>query len=845
MSIFFSRFTERARQIIVLSEEEATKLGHPKIGTGHLLLGVSLEGDGVGAAVLNSLNISADDIRTAIIDEQGDFGSDTLKENEEATFSTQAKNTLEQAVREAIALSHNYVSTEHILLSLVQSNLSQDEEAEKSNSIDILKQLGTEPEKVRAEIISLINNPGTEKPQSAAKSKTQLKMLERYGRNLTELARQGKLDPVIGRDKEIERIIQVLSRRSKNNPILIGEPGTGKTAVVEGLSNMIANGNVHQELLEKEIYTLDLAALIAGSKYRGEFEERIKKVMKEVVNSGRVILFIDEIHTLVGAGSAEGAIDAASILKPALARGELQTIGATTLDEFRKYLEKDSALERRFQQVKIEPPSVDQTVSILQGIAPKYEDHHHVTIEPTALQAAAELADRYINDRFLPDKAIDVVDEASSRLRIKSNRVPPANEDLEQQIRDIKVKREQAISDEKYEQAATYRDEERVLTKEKEEAEKEWKENNKIATPVLTEDHIADTVSLMTGIPVFKLTKAESKRLVNMEEALHKRVIGQEAAVDAISKAIRRSRAGIKDSSRPAGSFIFLGPSGVGKTELAKTLAEFLFNDQEAMVRIDMSEYMEKHSVSRLIGAPPGYVGYNEAGQLTEAIRRRPYSVLLLDEIEKAHPDVFNILLQVLEDGRLTDSQGHVVDFRHCLIIMTSNIGAKDIVKNQTIGFSFSEDDSGLNHDQMQSTVVAQLKKEFRPEFLNRIDETIVFHKLSLEQVISIVDLLLVDLRKQLANHNIVLKIDAKCKKYLAEQGFDPVMGARPLRRAIQKLIEDPLADHILDRNGDPDASVTVSFSRNSKGDILGEPFKIKVTDNDTPVDKELIDPVV
>jgi ATP-dependent Clp protease ATP-binding subunit ClpC len=632
-----------------------------------------------------------------------------------------------------------------------------------------------------------------------ADAKKSSKLLDQFGRNLTKLAADGKLDPVVGRETEIERIMQILSRRTKNNPVLIGEPGVGKTAVVEGLAQRITNSEVPELLKNKQIYTLDLAALVAGSKYRGEFEERLKKVMKEITQRGDIILFIDELHNLVGAGAAEGAIDAASILKPALARGELQTIGATTLDEYRKYLERDSALERRFQQIRVDEPTVEQTVEILRGLRDRYEQHHKVTITDDALAAAGELADRYISDRFLPDKAIDLIDEAASRMRIKSMTAPPANRELEQEIETTRREKEAAIEAQEFENAANLRDKERKLTTRKRELEEQWEAGETGGErPSIGEEEIADIVSMWTGIPVFKLTEAETAKLMRMEDELHKRVIGQHPAIEVISKAIRRSRAGLKDPKRPTGSFVFLGPSGVGKTELARTLAEFLFGDEDAMVRIDMSEYMEKHAVSRLVGSPPGYIGYDEGGQLTEAVRRKPYCVLLLDEIEKAHSDVFNILLQILEDGRLTDSQGRTVDFRHAIVIMTSNIGAQEIARNTPLGFAVSDDETGITYDDMKNRIMGELKKVFRPEFLNRIDDVIVFHKLQRDEIKQIVELLLLRIRHSMAERELVLDLTEEAKDLLVEKGWDPAMGARPLRRAIQRYIEDPLADFVL-----------------------------------------------
>ncbi|MFM7693529.1 MAG: ATP-dependent Clp protease ATP-binding subunit, partial [Actinomycetota bacterium] len=639
-------------------------------------------------------------------------------------------------------------------------------------------------------------------------------VLDQFGRNLTKLASEGKLDPVVGRQTEIERMMQILVRRMKNNPVLIGEPGVGKTAVVEGLAQRISSGQVPELLKNKQIYTLDLAALVAGSKYRGEFEERLKKVMKEISQRGDIILFIDEIHNLVGAGAAEGAIDAASILKPALARGELQTVGATTLDEYRKYLERDSALERRFQQVRVEEPTVEDSVQILRGLRDRYEAHHRIRITDEALEAAAELSSRYIQDRHLPDKAIDLIDEAASRMRIKTMAAPPAQRELEDEIERVRKEKEAAIENQDFEAAANLRDQERKLANEKREAEESWIQGEgSEEQPSVGEEEIADIVSMWTGIPVFKLTEAESQKLIRMEEELHKRVIGQDVAIAAVSRAIRRARAGIKDPKRPSGSFIFLGPSGVGKTELARTLADFLFGDEDAMTRIDMSEYMEKHAVSRLVGSPPGYIGYDEGGQLTEAVRRKPYCVLLLDEIEKAHPDVFNILLQILEDGRLTDSQGRTVDFRHAIVIMTSNIGAQEIANNTPMGFAVTEDETGITYEDMKSRIMGELKKSFRPEFLNRIDDVIVFHKLQKDEIRAVVELLMLRVRETLAERGLQIELTGEARDFLVEKGWDPAMGARPLRRAIQRYIEDPLADFVLREELTEGATVMVDVA--------------------------------
>ena len=792
----FERFTERARQVVVLAQEEARTLKHNYIGTEHILLGLLREEEGLAARVLESLDITVERVRGQVV---RIVGSGEEVTSGQIPFTPRAKKVLELALREALSLGHNYIGTEHILLGLVREN--------EGVAARILLDFDADSEKIRNEVIRMLSGPSrgrgggaaTTGGPAGAEGKKSSKLLDQFGRNLTKLAADGKLAPVVGRETEIERIMQILSRRTKNNPVLIGEPGVGKTAVVEGLAQRITNSEVPELLKNKQIYTLDLAALVAGSKYRGEFEERLKKVMKEITQRGDIILFIDELHNLVGAGAAEGAIDAASILKPALARGELQTIGATTLDEYRKYLERDAALERRFQQIRVDEPSVEQTVEILKGLRDRYEQHHKVTITDEALAAAGELADRYISDRFLPDKAIDLIDEAASRMRIKSMTSPPANRELELEIETTRREKESAIEAQEFEKAANLRDKERRLTNKKRELEEQWEAGETGAErPSIGEEEIADIVSMWTGIPVFKLTEAETAKLMRMEEELHKRVIGQHPAVEVISKAIRRSRAGLKDPKRPTGSFVFLGPSGVGKTELARTLAEFLFGDEDAMTRIDMSEYMEKHAVSRLVGSPPGYIGYDEGGQLTEAVRRKPYCVLLLDEIEKAHPDVFNILLQILEDGRLTDSQGRTVDFRHAIVIMTSNIGAQEIARNTPLGFAVSDDETGISYDDMKNRIMGELKKVFRPEFLNRIDDVIVFHKLQREEIKQIIELLLLRIRHSMAERELQLDLTEEAKDMLVEKGWDPAMGARPLRRAIQRYIEDPLADFVL-----------------------------------------------
>jgi ATP-dependent Clp protease ATP-binding subunit ClpC len=835
----FERFTERARQVVVLAQDEARALKHNYIGTEHILLGLLREEEGLAARVLESLDITVEEVRAQVARIVGQGDEVTTGQ---IPFTPRAKKVLELALREALSLGHNYIGTEHILLGLVREN--------EGVAARILLDFDADAEKIRNEIIRMLSGPGRRQQGGAGgapgeKSKSS-KLLDQFGRNLTKLAVEGKLDPVVGRQTEIERVMQILSRRTKNNPVLIGEPGVGKTAIVEGLAARISSNNVPELLKGKQIYTLDLAALVAGSKYRGEFEERLKKVMKEITQRGDIILFIDELHNLVGAGAAEGAIDAASILKPALARGELQTIGATTLDEYRKYLERDAALERRFQQVRVDEPSVDDTVQILRGLRDRYEAHHRCKITDEALSAAASLADRYIQDRHLPDKAIDLIDEAASRMRIKTMTAPPRYRELEDEIEKVRKDKEASIEAQEFEKAASLRDKERKLTQKKRELEESWRENEGEEQPEIGEEEIADIVSMWTGIPVFKLTEAETQKLIRMEDELHKRVIGQHEAIVAVSKSIRRARAGIKDPKRPTGSFIFLGPSGVGKTELARTLAEFLFGDEDALIQVDMSEYMEKHSVSRLVGSPPGYIGYDEGGQLTEAVRRKPYSVVLLDEIEKAHPDVFNILLQILEDGKLTDAQGRKVDFRNTIVIMTSNVGAASISKNQSLGFTIG-DESGLSYEDMKGRVMGELKKIFRPELLNRIDEVIVFHKLSKDEIKTIVDLLLKRLREQMALHEASIELTEDAKEMLVEKGYDPAMGARPLRRAIQRHIEDPLADFVLGADLTPGATIMVDRKGEEEveitiipGEPREEPEKVTVPAGAAPSSKDV-----
>src|SRR5246500_2523228 len=803
----FERFTERARQVVVLAQDEARALKHNYIGTEHILLGLLREEEGLAARVLESLDITVEEVRAQVARIVGQGDEVTTGQ---IPFTPRAKKVLELALREALSLGHNYIGTEHILLGLVREN--------EGVAARILLDFDADAEKIRNEIIRMLSGPGRRQAGAGGgpageKSKSS-KLLDQFGRNFTKQAQEGKLDPVVGRQTEIERIMQILARRQKNNPALIGEPGVGKTAIVEGLAQRISSNQVPEILKGKQIYSLDLAALVAGSKYRGEFEERLKKVMKEIQQRGDIVLFIDELHNLVGAGAAEGAIDAASILKPALARGELQTIGATTLDEYRKYLERDAALERRFQQVRVEEPTVDDTVQILRGLRDRYEAHHRCKITDEALYAAASLADRYIQDRHLPDKAIDLIDEAGSRLRIKSTSAPPRYRELEDEIERVRKEKEASIENQEFEKAASLRDKERKLTQKKRGPGGQWRssESNE-EQPQVGEEEIADIVSMWTGIPVFKLTEAESARLVKMEEELHKRVVGQDEAIIAVAKSIRRARAGIKDPKRPTGSVIFLGPPGVRETELARTLPAFPFADEDAMIQIDMSEYMEKHAVSRLVGSPPGYIGYDEGGQLTEAVRRKPYSVLLLDEIEKAHPDVFNILLQILEDGRLTDAQGRTVDFRHAIVIMTSNIGAQEIARNTPLGFAVSDDETGITYDDMKNRIMGELKKVFRPEFLNRIDDVIVFHKLQKEEIKQIVELLLLRIRESMAERELQLELTGEAKDMLVEKGWDPAMGARPLRRPIQRYVEDPLADFVLREELVPGATVVIDPS--------------------------------
>ncbi len=794
----FERFTDRARRVVVLAQEEARLLNHNYIGTEHILLGLIHEGEGVAAKALESLSISLEGVRTKVEEIIGQGGSSP---SGHIPFTPRAKKVLELSLREALQLGHNYIGTEHILLGLIREG--------EGVAAQVLVQLGADLSRVRQQVIQLLSGysgpagastAGKETAGAASGSQTGetpsgSAVLDQFGRNLTQAAREKKLDPVIGRVKEMERLMQVLSRRTKNNPVLIGEPGVGKTAVVEGLAQKIVANDVPETIRGKQLYTLDLGALVAGSRYRGDFEERLKKVLKEIKTRGDIILFIDEIHTLVGAGAAEGAIDAASILKPMLARGELQTIGATTLEEFRKYFEKDAALERRFQPIKVEEPTVAHTIEILKGLRDRYESHHRVTITDQALIAAANLADRYIADRQLPDKAIDLIDEAGSRLRIKRMETPPDLKEIDNKLTQVQQLKKDAVENQRFEEAGKLRDTEKALLEEKAAKEAEIKASGVDLFDEVDEEAIAEVLSMWTGIPVYKLTEEETAKLLRMEDELHHRVIGQESAIKAVSQAIRRTRAGLKDPKRPSGSFIFLGPSGVGKTELAKTLAEFLFGDEQSLISLDMSEYMEKHTVSRLVGSPPGYVGYDEGGQLTEAVRRKPFSVVLFDEIEKAHPDVFNILLQILEEGRLTDSQGRSVDFRNTVLIMTSNLGTQDLRKGHV---GFSKNDEAISYEKMKAKVNEALKQHFRPEFLNRIDDTIVFHELSKPEVTQIVDLLLKRLRTQLQAQGLGIELTDAAKALLVDRGYDATMGARPLRRAMQRMLEDPLSERLL-----------------------------------------------
>ena len=820
----FERFTDRARRVVVLAQEEARMLNHNYIGTEHILLGLIHEGEGVAAKALESLGISLEGVRSQV---EEIIGQGQQAPSGHIPFTPRAKKVLELSLREALQLGHNYIGTEHILLGLIREG--------EGVAAQVLVKLGADLNRVRQQVIQLLSGYQGKEPAGTASEGTPSTslVLDQFGRNLTAAARESKLDPVIGREKEIERVMQVLSRRTKNNPVLIGEPGVGKTAVVEGLAQAIVKGEVPETLKDKQLYTLDLGALVAGSRYRGDFEERLKKVLKEIRTRGDIILFIDELHTLVGAGAAEGAIDAASILKPMLARGELQTIGATTLDEYRKHLEKDAALERRFQPIQVGEPTVAHTIEILKGLRDRYEAHHRVSITDAALVAAAGLADRYISDRFLPDKAIDLIDEAGSRMRIRRMTAPPDLREFDERIAGVRREKESAIDAQDFEKAASLRDREKQLLAAKATREKEWKAGDMDVVAEVDDEQIAEVLATWTGIPVFKLTEEETARLLHMEDELHRRVVGQEQAIKSVSQAIRRTRAGLKDPKRPGGSFIFAGPSGVGKTELSKALAEFLFGDDDSLIQLDMSEFHDRYTVSRLVGAPPGYVGYDEGGQLTEKVRRKPFSVVLFDEVEKAHPDVFNTLLQVLEDGRLTDGQGRIVDFKNTVLILTTNLGTRDIAKAVSLGFQ-AGNDTASNYERMKNRVTDELKQHFRPEFLNRIDDIIVFHQLSQDEIVHIVDIMLTRVDAALKNKDMGLELTTSAKALLAKKGWDPVLGARPLRRTIQRDIEDTLSEKIL--FGELTAGQIIVVDTTGEGDaeeftFRGEPKPSPVPD--------------
>ena len=812
----FERFTDRARRVVVLAQDEARGLKHNYIGTEHLLLGLISEGEGVAAKALETMGIKGEAVRASVIEIIGE-GEKPVEGH--IPFTPRAKRVFELSLREALQLGHNYIGTEHLLLGLLKEG--------EGVAAQVLTKQGADLAQVRQTVIQMLSgyqrgddegreSVGAGVGGSGGPERSNSAILEQFGRNLTQAARENKLDPVIGRRVEMERVMQVLSRRTKNNPVLIGEPGVGKTAVVEGLAQAIVHGDVPETIKDKQIYSLDMGSLVAGSRYRGDFEERLKKVLKEIRTRGDIILFIDEIHTLVGAGAAEGSIDAAQMLKPMLARGELQTIGATTNDEYRKYIEKDAALERRFQPVKVEEPSVEETVEILKGLRDRYEAHHRVIITDDAIKSAAELADRYISDRFLPDKAIDLVDEAGARLRIRRMTAPPELRELDEKIAEVRRNKEAAIDDQDFEKAASLRDEESKLSDERKAKEEAWKGGASDEIAEVGDQEIAEVLAMSTGIPVVRLTQTETAKLLKMEDELHKRVIGQDEAVKALAQSIRRTRSGLKDPNRPGGSFIFAGPTGVGKTELAKALAEFLFGDEDALIQLDMSEFSEKHTASRLFGAPPGYVGYDEGGQLTEKVRRKPFSVVLFDEVEKAHPDIFNSLLQILEEGRLTDSQGRKVDFKNTVIIMTTNLGTRDINKGVLTGFQ-TADNSTHDYGRMKSKVAEELKQHFRPEFLNRVDDTIVFPPLTKPEIARIVDLMIAKLAKRMEAQDMRLQLTDEARELLADVGFDPVLGARPLRRAIQREIEDALSERILFGELQPGQVVTVGVSGEGK----------------------------
>ncbi|MDD5108116.1 MAG: ATP-dependent Clp protease ATP-binding subunit [Candidatus Omnitrophica bacterium] len=797
----FNRFTERARKVIILAKEEARRFNHDYIGTEHILLGLIREGEGVAAAVLQKLDISLENIRIEI--EKLVQPGPTTQIIGDIPFTPRAKKALELAAEEARSLGHNYIGTEHLLLGLIREG--------EGIASQVLLNLGMDLNSVRNEVMGLLGSslPGMGSGGGAAAAKSKTPALDAFGRDLTALARDNKLDPVINRKQEIERVIQILSRRTKNNPVLLGEAGVGKTAIVEGLAQSIIAGNVPEILRGKRLIVLDLALMVAGTKYRGQFEERIKAIMEEIKRSQDIIIFIDELHTLVGAGAAEGAIDASNIMKPALSRGEMQCIGATTMDEYRKYIEKDAALERRFQTIMVEPPNIEQTIEILKGLRDKYEAHHRVTFKDEALEAAAKLSDRYISGRFMPDKAIDLIDEAGSRARLNVLIVPDDIKKIEANVESLRKEKEAYIKSQDFEKAASLRDQERIARQELEKLNKEWSQAKDKMRPEVTEEDIAKILAQWTGIPIFRLEEKESEKLLKIEEELHKRVVGQNEAIEAIAHAVRRSRAGIKDPRRPIGSFIFLGPTGVGKTLLARALAEFMFGDEDALLQLDMSEYMEKFNVSRLIGAPPGYVGYEEGGQLTERVRRRPYAVILLDEIEKAHPDVFNLLLQVFEEGRLTDSFGRKVDFKNTIIIMTSNVGAELIRKTGSLGFRAQKEEA--TYEDMKDKLLESVKHAFKPEFLNRVDDIIVFRQLVKEDLSAIIDIEIGYVIQRLKDQNLTLEVTREAKDLLIEKGFDPVFGARPLKRTIQRFLEDPLAGEIISKKYKEGSSIKVT----------------------------------
>jgi len=818
----FEKFTDKARRVVVLAQEEAKLLNHNYIGTEHILLGLIHEGEGVAAKALEALGINLEQVREQV---QDIIGQGQQSPSGHIPFTPRAKKVLELSLREALQLGHSYIGTEHLLLGLIREG--------EGVAAQVLTKLGADTNKVRQQVIQLLSGYQGKEAVSVggevAPPQKGSQVLDQYGRNLSQAAAEGKLDPVVGREREIERVMQILSRRTKNNPILIGEPGVGKTAIVEGLAQAIVSGNVPETLRGKQLYTLDMGSLIAGSRYRGDFEERLKKVTKEIRTRGDIITFIDEIHTLVGAGAAEGAIDAASILKPMLARGELQTIGATTLDEYRKHFEKDAALVRRFQSVMVSEPTPAMAINILKGLRDRYEAHHKVSITDGALVAAVGMSDRYVTDRFLPDKAIDLIDEAGARVRLSFLSSPPELKEMEDKVAAVKAAKEQAIADQDFELAASKRDEEKKLTSEKIKMEKEFREGKVDQTGIVDEGLIAEVLAQATGIPVFKLGEEEGAKLIFMEQELHKRVIGQEAAIAALSKTIRRQRAGLKDPKRPSGSFIFAGPTGVGKTELAKGLAEFLFDDEDALIALDMSEFSEKHTVSRLFGAPPGFVGFDEGGQLTEKVRRKPFSVVLFDEIEKAHPDIFNSLLQILEEGRLTDGQGRVVDFKNTIIIMTTNLGSREISRG-ALGFTL-EGDAANDYDQMRSRVNEELKKNFKPEFLNRVDEVIVFPQLTREELMQIVDLFIGRLQQRLDERDLKLVLTTAAKERLIELGYEPSLGARPLRRTVQREIEDEISERIL--TGD------IQSAQDIKVDFVSDAFTFETTSREAEAVKK------